>query len=96
MGLLFKLVFPAPVFPITKTSTICRASAHCKKGSPPKKVMIDLQIFRWRGFIYNYVGELVKMVVAEDDGEDGGDDGVGCLPVTPEKTRGTVGQPEGE
>ena len=33
--------------------------------------MIDLQIFRWRGFIYNDVGELVKMVVAEDDGEDG-------------------------
>ena len=43
--------------------------------------MINLQIFRWRGFIYNYVGELVKMVVAEDDGEDGGEDGVGVVSV---------------
>ena len=47
--------------------------------------MINLQIFRWRGLIYNDVGELVRMVVAEDDGEDGGEDdgedGVGVVSV---------------
>ena len=49
--------------------------------------MIDLQIFRWRGFIYNDVGELVKMVVAEDDGEDGGEDGVGVVSVAMQPLR---------
>ena len=34
-----------------------------------------------------------------DDGDDGvgdGDDDDNCLPVMPEKARGTVGQPEAE
>ena len=38
---------------------------------------------------------LVVITNVDDDG-GGHDDGGRCLPVMPEKARGTVGQPEGE
>ena len=36
------------------------------------------------------------IVVVSDDGVGDGDYGDNCLPVMPEKARGTVGQPEAE